>query len=163
MISIIAAICKNNAIGKNNDLIYHIPEDLERFKKLTINKNIIMGRKTFESLPSVLPQRRHIIITTNKAYTVPSKDVIIQNDISEIIRKSMISDEEYFVIGGESIYKAFLPYASRLYLTRIDKEASDADAFFPEVNLSNYKNIYTSKLKHCNLRDVDFYFNDFEK
>ena len=100
MISIIVAISKNNVIGKDNKLLWNIPEDLKHFKEITLNSKIIMGRKTFESLPGILPKRQHIILTKNKNYKVNSKEVKIVYDFKTIISDFYDSDEEVFVIGG---------------------------------------------------------------
>ena len=122
MISIIAAIAKNNIIGGDNKLLWHIPEDLKHFKDLTSNHTIIMGRKTFESLPGVLPKRHHIVLTKDKNYTVDSDSVTIVHNLKKIVDKYETSEEEIFVIGGGEIYSAFLPYCKNLYLTKIDED-----------------------------------------
>jgi dihydrofolate reductase len=132
MITIIAAVAKNNAIGKDNKLLWHLPEDLKRFKKITTGHTIIMGRKTFESLPKVLPDRHHIVITRNKSFKVEDNRVTVVNsieDLLDLLKKS----EEYFVIGGAEVYKQLLPYVEKIYLTSIDKEFN-ADVFFPDIN-----------------------------
>lgn len=158
MISMISAICKDNAIGKNNDLIYHIPEDLKRFKKLTTGKSIIMGRKTFESLPSILPHRKHIIITRNKSFSVNHDDVTIYHNIKDVLELALSSNEEFFVIGGESIYKSFLPYATKIYLTKILKTPIHSDCFFPQIDTNMFTTTYSSKIKHCSKNDINFLF-----
>ena len=110
MISIIAAVAKNNIIGGDNKLLWHIPEDLKHFKDLTSNHTIIMGRKTFQSLPNVLPKRHHIVLTKDKNYIIDSDSVTIVHNLKEIVDKYKTSKEEVFVIGGGEIYSAFLPY-----------------------------------------------------
>ncbi len=132
MLSIITAIGKNNELGKDNKLIWHIPEDLKRFKALTTGKTIIMGRKTFESLGRILPNRKHIILTKNKEYRVENAMVEIVTDIADI-KRYIETEEENFVIGGASVYKILMPYAKKMYITKIDEEFI-ADAFFPEIN-----------------------------
>ena len=137
MISIIVAISKNNVIGKDNKLLWNIPEDLKHFKEITLNSKIIMGRKTFESLPGILPKRQHIILTKNKNYKVNSKEVKIVYDFKTIISDFYDSDEEVFVIGGGEIYNLFINYCKKLYLTKIDS-IFDGDTFFPNFDLSKF-------------------------
>lgn len=135
-ISIIVAIAKNNAIGKNNDLLWHISDDLKRFKKYTTGNVIIMGRNTFLSLPKgALPNRENIVITDNKADKFDN--TIIANSINEAIEKAS-NGKENFIIGGGMVYKQFLPLANKLYLTTIDKDF-EADIFFPEINFDEWE------------------------
>ncbi len=136
MISIIVAIAENMAIGKNNDLLWHIPEDLKRFKRITSGHPVIMGKRTYESLPRrPLPNRRNIVITDVKGEELEGCEMAWS--IAEAIAKCNPS-EENFVIGGASIYKQFLPFADRLYLTWIHK-SFDADVFFPEIDYNQWK------------------------
>ena len=137
MLSIIAAIGKNNELGKDNKLIWHLPEDLKRFKMLTTGKTIIMGRKTFESLGRVLPNRKHIVLTHNKEYKYDHEMVEVLCDLEEI-EKYINSEEENFVIGGASIYKMLMPYTKKLYITKIDEEF-EADAFFPKIDENDWE------------------------
>lgn len=139
MLSIIVAIAKNNTIGKDNKLLWHLPDDLKRFKKLTIGHNIIMGRKTFESLGRVLPNRHHIILSKDTQLKIDNKDVEILNDIS-MLDKIINSEEENFVIGGAAIYKVLMPYCKKMYVTEIDKDF-DGDVYFPEISLEEWKEI----------------------
>jgi dihydrofolate reductase len=132
MISIIAAIGKNRELGKNNQLLWHIPEDFKRFKALTSGHIVIMGRKTFESIGKPLPNRTNYIITRNKEYKAIGGQVF--NSLEEAISNSK-STEEIFIIGGAEIYQQAMKYADRLYLTLVDKEYPDADAFFPDYSL----------------------------
>lgn len=144
MLSIIVAVAQNNVIGKDNKLIWHISEDLKRFKEITSGKKMIMGRKTFESLPGVLPNREHIIITKDKNYKVDSDKVTIVHDLNSLIDQYKNCDEEVFIIGGAEIYNQTLPYADKLYLTTINN-AFDGDTFFPEINYDDFKVEYTSE------------------
>ena len=132
MISIIAAVAKNNIIGGDNKLLWHIPEDLKHFKDITSNHTIIMGRKTFQSLPNVLPKRHHIVLTKDKNYIIDSDSVTIVHNLKEIVDKYKTSKEEVFVIGGGEIYSAFLPYCKNLYLTKINKNF-EGDTYFPKI------------------------------
>lgn len=137
MLSIIAAVNENYVIGKNNKLPWHIPEDLKRFKKLTTGKTIVMGRKTFESLPGILPNRKHIIITRNMNYAYESDNVEIVHNLKDIL-KYKDCKEEFFIIGGGKIYAEFLPYCEKLYLTKVHSN-QNGDTFFPKFDINNYK------------------------
>ncbi|WP_346858828.1 dihydrofolate reductase [uncultured Draconibacterium sp.] len=130
-ISIIVAIAENFAIGKNNDLLFHLPNDLKRFKAITSGHTIIMGRNTLLSLPKwPLPNRRHIVITDKPDDVFPGCETVFS--IDEAIEKVQ-SEEEAFIIGGGMIYKQFFPIAGKLYLTLVHKPF-DADVYFPEIN-----------------------------
>ena len=143
MLSIIVAVARNNVIGKDGKLMWHIPEDLRRFKKLTTGHTIIMGRKTFESLGRVLPNRKHVVITHSKELVIDDENVEIMNNI-KLLKGYIESPEENFVIGGEQIYKMTLPFASKIYITKID-EKFDGDAFFPKVSESMWKEVEREK------------------
>ena len=134
--SIIAAIGKNNELGKNNGLIWHIPGDLKFFKETTTGKTIIMGRRTFESLPRMLPNRHHIVLSSSNDF--PS-EVSVYKDIKDLLNDYKDSPEELFIIGGASIYKLFLDYSDKLYLTEIEASDSEADAYFPVFNKEDYE------------------------
>lgn len=160
MLSIIVAIsASNNAIGKDNSLLWHISEDLKRFKEITSNHKILMGRKTFESLPGILPNREHIILTRDKNFNVDSDKVTIINNIEDAIKYYKDSNEEIFIIGGGEVYKEFLPFANKLYLTKVYKDF-DADTFFPQINLDEWKVIHTSETKIDEKSGLNFDFID---
>jgi dihydrofolate reductase len=144
MISLIVAIAKNNVIGRDNKLLWHISEDLKRFKKITTGKKMIMGRKTFESLPGILPNREHIVITRDKNFKIDSDMVKVVHDLNSLIQEYSKCEDEIFIIGGAEIYKQFLPYAQKLYLTNID-ESFEGDTYFPEINFDEFKAEYTSE------------------
>ena len=137
MLSIIVAKAKNNVIGKNNQLIWKIPDDLKRFKNLTAGHTIIMGKNTFESLGRVLPNRFHIILSTDKNYKVENENVQVINDIVEL-DKYIKDNEEHFVIGGGMIYKLLIDKCSKLYITQIEKEF-EGDTFFPEIDENKWE------------------------
>lgn len=134
MFSIIAAIGKNSELGKNNQLIFHLKEDMKFFRNTTTGHQVVMGRKTWESLPSKLPNRTNIVISR---HPVTGADLVV-DDLPNFITKHTNTPEEIFVIGGGLIYTQFLPYAHRLYLTEIDASAPDADTFFPDFDKSTY-------------------------
>jgi dihydrofolate reductase len=134
-ISIIVAIDENFAIGKNNDLLFHLPNDLKRFKQITSGKTLIMGRNTLLSLPKwPLPNRRHIVITDKRDDHFPGCEVVYS--INDAIEKAQ-NEAEVFIIGGGSVYRQFYPMAARLYLTLVH-QPFDADVFFPEINFAEW-------------------------
>lgn len=133
-ISIIAAIGRNNELGKGNDLVWHFKEDMRFFKETTTGNTVVMGRKTFESLPHALPNRRNVVITKNADYVAEGAEVV--TDIEEAMK--LTENDNVFIIGGGTIYTAFMPYADKLYLTEIDAEDRDADVFFPSFDKSEY-------------------------
>ena len=135
MISIIVAIAENYAIGKNNDLLWHIPEDLKRFKKLTTGHTVIMGKKTYESLPrKPLPNRLNIVISDNPDDHFDQ--CLMAYSIEDVMKKINPFDEN-FIIGGASIYSQFLPLADRLYITWIHR-SFEGDVFFPVIDFSEW-------------------------
>lgn len=133
-ISMIAAVGRNLELGKANDLIWHFKEDMKFFKQTTIGNTVIMGRKTFESLPKPLADRQNIVITNNKNYTAEGADVVFSLD--EALEKC--KNENVFIIGGGKIYGEFLPRASKLYLTEINDTCADADTYFPTFDKALY-------------------------
>ena len=137
MLSLIVAKAKNNIIGRNNSLIWHLPDDLKRFKVLTTGHTIIMGRRTFESLGRVLPNRHHVILCNDMEMNVDNENVEILKDISEL-KDYMENDEENFIIGGATIYKLLMPYCSKMYITEIDKDF-EGDVSFPEIDKEIWK------------------------
>ena len=137
-ISIIVAVAENNAIGKDNKLLWHLSEDLKRFKRLTSGNPVIMGKNTYYSLPvRPLPGRKNIVITDVAGELID--DCTMAYSIEDAIAK-MDPDKENFIIGGASVYRQFLPHADKLYITRVHK-SFDADTFFPEVNEKEWKEV----------------------
>lgn len=134
-VSMIVARGKNNEIGKDNDLLWHLSADLKFFKATTMGKSIIMGRKTFQSLPKALPGRKNIVLSSDINFNAPG--AVVVTNIADALKES--ETDEVFVIGGASIYKAFFPKADKLYITEVDFEAPDADVYFPETDLSQWK------------------------
>jgi len=142
-LTIIVAASENNAIGKDNKLIWDLPDDLKRFKALTSGHYIIMGRKTFDTFPKLLPHRTHVVISRKKDLTAP-KEVIVVNDILDAIEICK-NDPNPYIIGGGEIYKLYINLADKIELTRVHSNF-DADTFFPELNLNNWRLI--SKIFH---------------
>lgn len=127
MINIIVAMSKNRVIGDSNTLIWHLPEDLKRFRQLTTGNTIVMGRKTYESIGKPLPNRRSIIITRDPDYSVEGCEVV--NSLEEAL---LLSNSDCFIIGGGEIYRQSIDIADRIYLTLINKEF-EGDTSFPEI------------------------------
>ena len=132
MLSIIVAKAKNNTIGKDNKLLWHISDDLKRFEELTTGHVIIMGRKTFESLGKVLPNRKHIVFSQNPDFKVNDENVEIVHSMLQL-QEYIEDDKENFVIGGAMIYNLLMPYVKKMYVTEIDKDF-DGDTFCPRIN-----------------------------
>ena len=135
MVILIAAAAKNNALGKNNDLIWHLPDDFKRFKAITSGHYIIMGRKTFESFPKPLPNRTRVVITRQKGYQ--PEGCIVVDSIEKALAISP-KNENVFIIGGGEIYTLGLQFAQKIELTRVYNDF-EADVFFPEIDLKQWK------------------------
>lgn len=150
MITLVAAIAENNAIGLNNDLLWHLPDDFKHFKAITSGHFIIMGRKTFESFPKPLPNRTHLIISRQKDYTAP-EGCLVFSSLADAIAFAE-GQEEVFVIGGGEIYKQALPLADKLELTRVHSNF-EADTFFPDFDQNQWvltkDNIHEQDEKHA--------------
>lgn len=138
MLSIVVAIAENNAIGRDNALLWRLPKDLARFKTITTSgsKTIIMGRKTFQSMSRVLPGRKHIVLTNNAEFKIEDENVKVIHNIEDI--KPLIdAPEEYFVIGGGEIYSLLLPYTSKMYITEVHRPF-EGDAYFPQFEKNQW-------------------------
>lgn len=131
MISLIAAIGKNNELGKNNNLVWSMPKDLKYFREKTSGHPVIMGRKTFESIGRPMPKRRNIIITRDLKYKKDGIEVV--HSLEEALSLVNHKNEEIFIIGGEEIFKKSMNIADKLYITHIEAEDKDAGVFFPEI------------------------------
>lgn len=157
MISIIAAVAKNNAIGYKNKLIYWLPDDLKRFKALTTGNTIIMGRKTFESLPKgALPNRRNVVIST----TTPSFPGCDTYPTLEAALQSCDAHEHIYIIGGASIYKQALAFADRLCLTEIEATPAEADVFFPDYS-EGWQEVWSEQHEKDEKHSERFRFVDY--
>lgn len=144
MISFIVAMDQNRVIGKNNKLPWHLPADLQYFKKVTMGKPIIMGRKTFESIGRVLPGRENVIVTRNQTYT--NSDCTILHSMKEVKQFADESNQEVFVIGGAEIFNELMPIADRLYITKI-QESFEGDTFFQKVDENEWETVSISSGK----------------
>lgn len=136
-VTIIAAIGKNRELGKNNDLIWHLPDDLKFFKENTIGKPVVMGLNTLNSLPRKLKDRQYIVLTNQEVNL--DKDIIVVQSIDELLSEIKSREEEVMIIGGASIYKQMINYADKMLLTEIDAECSEADVYFPYFDKNEWK------------------------
>ncbi len=150
-ISLILSVGRNNEIGRGNDLIWHFHADMKFFRETTTGNTVIMGRKTFESLPKVLPNRRNIVISTDKELKIDGAEVV--HSVNEALNAA--KGDNIFVIGGGRIYAQFLPLADKIYLTEIDAECPQADTFFPSFD----KSLYTREVIGENEEDGIKFFN----
>ena len=160
MVTIIAAIAKNNALGKNNDLIWHLPADLKRFKRVTSGHYILMGRNTFESIGKPLPNRTSVIITRNDDYF---KDgCFIANSIEKAIE--LVGENDAFIIGGAQIYKQALEknVVDQLDITMVHKEF-EADVFFPKIDLTIWEEVSRENFKADEKNKYDYSFISYQK
>ncbi|NAS29380.1 dihydrofolate reductase [Flavobacteriaceae bacterium R38] len=138
MITMIAAAAENNALGKDNDLVWHLPDDFKRFKDLTSGHHIIMGRKTYETFPKLLPNRIHIVITRKKDYKAPG--CIVVHSLKDAL--DQVKDDEHpYIIGGGEIYKIGLEFSQKIELTRVHCDY-DADTFFPEFDEKEWELVH---------------------
>ena len=161
MLSIIVAKAKNNIIGKNNELVWHLPEDLKHFKELTTGHTIIMGRKTYESLGKPLPNRKHIIFSQNPDFKVHEENVQVVHSLLEI-QDLIEGKEEAFVIGGAMIYNFLIPYVKKMYVTEI-KQEFDGDAFFPIIDSEEWKETSRTTGIKNEENNLDYDFVTYEK
>ena len=160
MISIIVAIAENNAIGKDNDLLWHISEDLKYFKRITLGSPIIMGRKTWESLPfKPLPKRENIVISNNKDYKLDNATVF--HSLEEAVQY-VKKFENCFIIGGGMIYNTILPFCDKLYITKVHK-SFEADTFFTEIDSNQWELESQSEIQKDEPSGLEFQFLVYKK
>ncbi|MCR5050598.1 MAG: dihydrofolate reductase [Paludibacteraceae bacterium] len=160
MLSIIVAIDENYAIGKNGDLLCHLPADLKHFKEITTGQTVLMGSKTYLSLPRrPLPNRKNIVITSHvgKRFEGATSTVYTINGL----RKKVKSNENGFVIGGGTIYKALFPYVDKLYVTHIHHKWDDADTFFPQIDSTIWKQISAERHAADEKNPYDYTFEEY--
>jgi dihydrofolate reductase len=150
VVSLIVAMARNGVIGKDNQLPWHLPEDLKRFKRLTMDHHIIMGRKTYESIGKLLPGRTSVIVTRRQDYLVPG--AVVVHSLEEAIARSA-NDDQIFVIGGAEIYHTALPFADRLLITQIDREVA-GDTVFPSVDWSHWQEIERQPCLEADAQDL---------
>jgi len=161
IISIIVAVGENNEIGCRNQLLWRLPADLRRFKELTAGHSVVMGRRTFESLPNgLLPNRNHIILSRNPNFS--HENCLVFSSLDEALIK-LSGENEVYIIGGSQVYSQALPYADKLYMTRVHANFPEADAFFPNILWMNWKK--TNEIRHPadEKNRYSFTFFEFEK
>lgn len=157
MITVIAAVAENNALGKENQLLWHLPDDFKRFKTLTSGHYIIMGRKTFESFPKPLPNRTHVIISRQANYQ--PEGCIVVNSLEQAI-EACPKTEEVFIIGGGEIYRQSIVVADKLDLTKVHTNF-EADTYFPEVDLSEWQLVFEEYHPKDERHDFAFTFQTY--
>lgn len=161
MINIICAIAENLAIGYKNELVYHLRADLKRFKQLTTGHTVLMGRRTFESLPKgALPNRRNIVLTRSCDFQAPGAEVFPS---LEKALAACAPDEEVFIIGGASVYREALPKAKRLMLTHIHATPQEADTFFPDVRWEDWQLVNEEHHETDEQNPEAYTFADYER
>jgi dihydrofolate reductase len=162
-ISLIVAKAQNDAIGKDNDLLWRIRDDLKRFKKLTSHHVVIHGRKSYESIGKPLPNRSNIVITRSKSYQAPGAFVCHTFDEALDLAKKLEHRGEIFVIGGAEIYRQSLPYVNRMYISEVKADFPDADVFFPKLNLEEWQCVERQEYQKSEFNEFDFDFLIWEK
>ena len=160
MITLIAAVAENNALGKDNQMIWHLPDDFKRFRQLTTGHYIVMGRKTFESLPKLLPNRTHVIISRQSDYQTP-EGCIVATSLNAAI-EACPEKEEIFIIGGGEIYKQSIAIADKIELTKVFT-APEADAFFPEIDPDKWQLVFEERHSKDEKHAFDFSFLTYLK
>lgn len=158
-ISIIVAMDKKRLIGRNGDLPWHLPNDLEYFRNVTMGHMIVMGRKTFEAIGKPLDGRKNVVLTREVNYKAEGIEVV--HSIKEVLSK-VDNNQEIFIIGGGEIYKQFLPYADKLYITKIDYEF-EGDTYFPNVNSNEWEKVSIKKGITDELNPYNYYFNIYKR
>lgn len=159
--AIIVAIDKRNAIGRNGDLLCHLPNDLKHFKNITSGHTVVMGRRTYQSLPKgALPNRTNIVVTSDKPENYPG--CVVVRSLQEAFEKAP-ADKEIFIIGGGQLYRSSVNFAGKLYLTRIHHAFEDADTFFPEINYDEWKLIEKEEHRADEKHQFDYTFETYLK
>ena len=161
MLSIIVAKAKNNIIGKDNQLIWNLPEDLKRFKDITSGHTMIMGRKTFESLGRVLPNRKHVVFSQNPDFKVNDENVEVVHSMLQI-QQYIESDEEVFVIGGAMIYGLLMPHVTKMYITQINQEF-EGNVIFPKIDMEKWKIVDIQKGRQDEKNKLDYEYITYKK
>lgn len=160
MITIIAAIGRNNALGKDNRLLWRLPEDLKHFKSLTENHPVVMGRKTYESIGKPLPNRTNIVVSRRENWF--EEDILIVSKLKEALKFAKKIDEDVFIIGGGDIYKQTMELADRLEITFVDEDF-EADTFFPNIDLKIWQKTNEEFHEKDEKNKYNFYFQTYER
>jgi dihydrofolate reductase len=173
MISLIAAIGKNNELGKKNDLLWSLPVDMKHFRETTRGHTVIMGQKTFESLGKdengkqigrLLPNRRNIILTLDKTFQKEDAEIVYSvSEVIDLLKKTSKPEEENFIIGGGQIYKLFIEKVDKLYITHVDASFPDAEIFFPVIDKKVWQKTKNEKYLKDDLNIYDLEFAEYTK
>lgn len=161
MLSLIAAVGKNNELGKKNSLLWNLPADMKHFRDTTRGHTVIMGQKTFDSIGNPLPNRRNIVVTRNDSFK--RDGVEVSNSLDNIIESFKNSKEEIFVIGGGEIYRQTIEKADKLYLTHVDGIFPDTDTFFPSINETVWQKTKSVLFKKDEANKYDLEFAEYER
>lgn len=162
-LSLIAAIAEDSAIGIRNELPWNLPDDLRFFKQVTMNKPVIMGRKTYDSLGRLLPGRRNIILSENESYQGPVGAQVYRTVEALMERLEQDETDEAFVIGGGVIFERMMPLADQMYLTRVKTTILGADTFFPEIDHTHWKLAWHEDHQRDERHAFDFTFERYER
>ncbi len=162
ILSAIVAAAEDNAIGKHKGLPWYLPEDLKFFKRTTLGKPVLMGRKTYESLGKPLPGRLNIVISSQKDLNLPEGVLLYDSLESGIERVQQEDCDEGFIIGGGKIFEEAMPLLDRLYMTRVHTTVPDADTFFPDIDHSHWKLVWEEKHEADEMHKYAFTFQRFE-
>ena len=163
IISFIDAVSDNNALGRNNSLPWNLPEDLKFFKRTTMGKPVMMGRKTFESLGRPLPGRLNIVISRDKDLELPEGVLLYDNADAAIERLQQENTEEGFIIGGGTLFESAMPLAERMYITRVHANIPDADAFFPVIDHGHWKLVWDEQHEADEKHQYAYTFERYER
>ena len=160
-LSIIVAVAQNGAIGKKNDLLWHLGSDLKRFKQLTMGHPVVMGRKTWDSLPKKpLPGRQNIVMTNNPDFEAEGATVV--HSVNGLFKALKDCDEEVFVMGGAAIYETLLPFTKRLYITRVYRDY-DADVYFPTIDMSEFTLVKFGEPMYDEESGLDYAYEEYDR
>ena len=160
-LSFIVAVAQNGAIGKNNDLLWHLSSDLKRFKQLTMGHPVVMGRRTWDSLPKKpLPGRQNIVMTNNPDFTAEGATVV--HSVNGLFKALKGCDGEVFVMGGAAIYETLLPFANRLYITRVYRDY-EADVYVPTIDMSEFSLVKFGEPLHDETSGLDYAYEEYER
>lgn len=158
-ISLIVATSENNAIGLDNKMLWHLPAELAHFKRTTLHKPVLMGRKTYESLGRPLPNRTNVILTRQKDLEIEGCEIV--HSVEEAIEK--YGNEEFMITGGEEIFKLFLPYADTMYVTRVDVNITNADTYFPSFDENEFQLINSETVSKDEKNAYNFTINTYKR
>lgn len=165
MINLIVACDLNNGIGASNKLLCTLKDDMKHFKEMTTGHYVVMGRRTFESIGKALPNRANVVLTRDSSQSAfYGESLLFANSMDDIIKLNhMFPSKPIFIIGGEDVYKQFLPFASKIYLTRINHTFEEADAFFPELHMPMWKIVDEKYYEKNDRNEYDFYISTLER